>query len=123
MTAAKLVPAALMLLAFCVTAETIQQLAFKVGAERAEGAQGFVRRVLLQPLIWFGLALWVVESIAWVNVLQRAPLSMAFPLMTATYATVPVAGLLLLREKMTNRQKLGAGLIFAGVVCVGISGA
>ena len=123
MNAAKLVPAALFLLAFCVTAETVQQIAFKVGAEKAEGAEGFVRRILLQPLVWLGLALWVIESVAWVNVLQRAPLSMAFPVMTATYATVPVAGLLLLKETMTNRQKLGAALIFAGVLCVGISGA
>lgn len=123
MSSARLVPLALGLLAFCVLAETVQQLAFKVGAARAEAAPGFVRGVAVQPLIWIGLTLWVIESIAWVNVLQRAPLSMAYPLMTATYATVPLAGLLLLKERLTRRQTLGAGLIFAGVLCVGVSGA
>ena len=122
MTADRLIPAALALLAFCISAETVQQLSFKVGNVRAEAHASFVRGVLLQPLIWLGLALWVIESIAWVFVLQKAPLSMAYPVMTATYATVPVAGLLLLRERMTARQALGAVLIFAGVVTVGVAG-
>lgn len=123
MTAAKLVPMALGLLAFCVTAETLQQFSFKVGSGRAEGAASFVKGVLAQPLIWLGIALWVIESIAWVLVLQKAPISMAYPLMTATYATVPLVGLLLLRERMSRRQMAGAALIFAGVLLVGLSGA
>lgn len=123
MTAAKLIPAALGLLAFCITAETVQQLSFKVGSGRAEAHPGFVRGILLQPLIWIGIVLWVVESIAWVLVLQKSPLSMAYPVMTLTYATVPLAGLVLLREKMSRRQMAGAGLIFAGVLLVGIAGA
>jgi drug/metabolite transporter (DMT)-like permease len=123
MTATRLIPAALGLLAFCITAETVQQLSFKVGGTRAERHASFARGVALQPLIWLGLALWVVESIAWVLVLQKAPLSMAYPVMTAIYATVPVAGLLLLKERMTARQALGAVLIFAGVVTVGVAGA
>ncbi|THD80484.1 MAG: permease [Phenylobacterium sp.] len=123
MTAARLVPAALGLLAFCIVAETVQQLAFKVGGTRAEGVAGFARGIALQPLIWLGVALWVVESIAWVLVLQKSPISLAYPVMTATYATVPLAALLLLKERMTGRQMLGAGLIFGGVVLVGIAGA
>jgi undecaprenyl phosphate-alpha-L-ara4N flippase subunit ArnE len=123
MTAVRLVPAALGLLAFCIAAETLQQLSFKIGGTRAEGAGGFVRGLALQPLIWLGLALWVVESIAWVLVLQKSPLSMAYPVMTATYATVPLAGLVLLKEQMSRRQMLGAALIFAGVLTVGIAGA
>lgn len=117
-----LIPAALGLLAFCVIAETVQQLAFKAGTNRAGASDSVVRGVALQPLIWLGVGLWVVESIAWVLVLQRAPLSLAYPIMTASYATVPLGGLILLRERMSGRQRLGAGLIFAGVLCVGLSG-
>jgi undecaprenyl phosphate-alpha-L-ara4N flippase subunit ArnE len=123
MTTAKLLPAALALLAFCVTAETVQQLSFKLGSARAEGAANAVRAVLLQPLVWLGVFLWVVESIAWVQVLQKTPLSLAYPLMTLTYATVPLCGLILLRERMSRRQMLGAGLIFSGVLLVAAAGA
>jgi multidrug transporter EmrE-like cation transporter len=122
MTAA-LVPAALALLAFCIVAETAQQLSFKAGSARAEGQAGFVRGLLRQPLLWIGVALWVVESIAWVLVLQKAPISMAYPVMTLSYATVPVAGLVLLRERMTPRQAIGAALILGGVLTVAMAGA
>jgi drug/metabolite transporter (DMT)-like permease len=122
MIAAKLLPMALALLGFCVAAETVQQLSFKAGAERANAATSFAAGVALQPLIWLGVAIWVVESIAWVLVLQRTPLSLAYPIMTLSYATVPMAGVALLRETMTPRQLAGAALIFSGVVCVTAAG-
>ena len=123
MTGWPLIPAALALLGFCVAAETLQQLSFKVGAARAEAAPRFARAIVLEPLVWVGLLIWAVESIAWVHVLERAPLTMAYPVMTLTYATVPLAGLLFLKERMTRRQMAGAGLIFGGVVLVAVAGA
>lgn len=123
MTAVRLLPSALALLAFCVTAETVQQLSFKVGTERAGNAMGAIGAVLRQPLIWLGVLIWVVHSIAWVQVLQKSPLTLAYPVMTLTYATVPLAGFLLLRERMGRRQMFGVALIFAGVLLVGVSGA
>lgn len=123
MSLVEIAPAAVGLLGFCVLAETAQQLSFKVGAARAEGAASFARTILRQPLIWAGVAIWGVESIAWVLVLQRLPLSAAYPLMTLSYATVPIAGLLLLKERTSARHLLGAGLIFVGVALVGLAGA
>jgi undecaprenyl phosphate-alpha-L-ara4N flippase subunit ArnE len=119
MTAARLVPVVAGLLAFCVAAETVQQISFKRGASDGPSAAGLA----LQPLIWLGVLLWVVESIAWVLVLQRAPLSLAYPIMTLSYATVPLAGVLLLKEALSPRQLAGAALIFGGVLCVGLSAA
>src|SRR4051812_34361520 len=113
---------ALGLLAFCVAAETVQQVSFKAAANAARRSAasrfGFAR----QPLVWLGAAIWVVESIAWVRVLQTMPISQAFPVMTLSYAAVPLAGVFLLRERMSPRQMLGAGLIFAGVACVAWAG-
>lgn len=123
MNLAPMTLAALTLLAFCVTAESVQQIGFKVGAERAGKAASLLRGALAQPLIWLGAGLWVAESVAWVQVLERAPISQAYPIMTLTYATVPLAGLLLLKERMTARQALGAALIVGGAVLVGASGA
>ena len=122
MTETHLAQAALVLLSFCIIAETIQQLAFKAGADQSGRVGGHPLGVALNPLIWLGVGLWIVESIAWVMVLKRAPLSLAYPIMTATYATVPMAGLILLRERMSRRQMVGAALIFAGVLCVGLGG-
>ena len=122
MSAAGLGVTAVGLLAFCISAETVQQVSFKMAANAARVAGGSALRLACHPLVWLGAAIWAVESIAWVQVLQRAPLSLAFPIMTLSYAAVPVAGVLLLGERMSRRQVLGASLIFLGVACVGIAG-
>jgi len=112
----------LALVGFCVAVESLQQISFKLGAGRAGRAAHLPRAAFLQPLIWLGVLLWVVESIAWVLALQRAPISQVYPVMTLTYATVPLAGLVMLRERMNRRQLAGAALIFAGVACIGAVG-
>ena len=117
-----LAPVVAGLLVFCIGVETLQQLSFKTGADRASDAPRFARAILTEPLIWLGIVLWVVESVSWVLVLQRAPLSVAYPMMTMTYASVPVAGVMFLRERMSRRQALGSMLILGGVICVGLSG-
>jgi len=110
------------LLAFCVLAEVIQQMSFKTGASRAADHGRLNAGILVQPLIWLGVAIWAVEIIAWTVVLEHTPLSLAYPVMTLSYAAIPLASFVLLRERMSRRQRIGAALVAAGVLCVGISG-
>jgi drug/metabolite transporter (DMT)-like permease len=117
-----LVPTALGLLGFCIAAEAVQQLSFKIAADKAGRARSFVGHILRQPLVWVGVAIWMVESVVWVLVLQTTPLTQAYPVMTLSYATVPLAGVLVLKERMSRRQVAGAALILAGVACVAASG-
>jgi drug/metabolite transporter (DMT)-like permease len=119
---AHLTPAALSLLAFCVVAESIQQLCFKAGSNRSTPDSHPVTATLLQPLIWAGVGIWAVEVVVWIFVLQRAPLSLAYPVMTLTYVGVPLGGLLFLHERPSRRQMAGAALIAVGVTCVSLSG-
>lgn len=120
--AAHLTPTALGLLAFCVAAESVQQLCFKAGSNRSTPESHPVVATLLQPLIWIGVAIWAVEAVTWIFVLQRAPLSLAYPVMTLTYVGIPLGGMLFLRERPSPRQLAGAALIAAGVTCVSLSG-
>ena len=119
---ALLTPPALALLGFCILAETIQQLSFKRGADRAADAPRFLAGVAAQPLIWAGAAIWAVESVAWVLVLRTTPLSLAYPVMTLSYAAIPLASVLVLKERMSRRQIAGIVLIFVGVASVAASG-
>jgi drug/metabolite transporter (DMT)-like permease len=117
-----LTPAALSLLAFCVVAESVQQLCFKAGSNRSGPDSHPVAGTLLQPLIWIGVGIWTIEVVAWIFVLQRAPLSLAYPVMTLTYVGIPLGGMLFLHERPSRRQMAGAALIAAGVTCVSLSG-
>lgn len=107
----------LALLGFCIFAEAIQQLCFRVGAART-GPHGEPTAPFMQPLIWAGAGIWCIESVAWLLALGRAPLTLAYPIMSLTYVATPLAGIVVLRERLTRRQFLGAFLILAGVVCV-----
>lgn len=120
--AAALTASALALLAFCVLAETGQQLCFKAGADRVPSGGGAVLGPLRQPLIWAGIALWSLEVVAWILVLQKTPISVAYPVMTLVYVGVPFGGVLLLGERISRRQIWGAVLVAFGVLCVALSG-
>jgi undecaprenyl phosphate-alpha-L-ara4N flippase subunit ArnE len=109
-----------LLLAGCIAAETAYQTCFKVIASRAHAEQ-LIISVAAQPLLWITIALWSVETLAWIIVLHQAPLAIAYPIMCLTYASVPLAGAILLKEKLSGRQVAGAAFIFFGVLAVTIS--
>src|SRR5579884_3591720 len=100
----------LLLIPFCVVTETLSVLCFKRGINEDENNPvdtGFLAMVLTRPLFWLGIVFWAVELVAWVVVLEHTPLSIAFPLMSLVYCTVPLAGNLFLKEPLPPRQWLG----------------
>ncbi len=122
MTAA-LSSSAATLLALCVLAETGTELGFKAAASAASTERNFAVSLIRKPLLWVAIILGAGEIVLWILVLQSAPLHIAYPVISLVYVTVPAAGMLLLRERMSRRQAFGALLIAAGVACVGLSGA
>lgn len=114
---------AMALVALCVAAEVVHELSFKIAADRAALARSYLAGVAVQPWLWLGIAVWLIEAVAWVFVLQTVPLTVAFPIMTLTYAGVPLIGALFLRERLAFEQAVGIVLIMCGVLCVGLTGA
>ena len=109
----------LSLLLLCVLTEIGYQISFKHVAIAPGG--GTLRRVLMQPLLWLGISLWLIEVVCWIAVLRDAPMAVAYPVMALTYAGVPAAGMLFLKERMSASQLAGAGLVLAGVVAVSMA--
>ena len=115
-------PVTLGLLAYCTGAEIARELCFKSAADGAQSATHYAVGLALNPLLWLGLALWTSEAVALVLALERAPLSVIYPITNLPYAGIPIAGALLFRERLSRGQMTGAALIAVGVVCVGASG-
>lgn len=113
----------LLLLGLCVLAEIARELSFKRAALGANASASYVRGLAAQPLLWLGVALWAIEVVSWILVLEHAPLSLAYPVMTLTYAGVPLGGAWLLRERLTRAQMAGAALVALGVAIVAVAGA
>ena len=105
------------LIGFCILTEGACQLCFKQAANASTLAQ-----IVLKPVVWLGILFWGVEVIAWINVLERVPLSIAFPTMALSYVTTMLAGAAFFKENLSARHAAGALLITAGVACVGATG-
>jgi drug/metabolite transporter (DMT)-like permease len=57
----------------------------------------------------------LAASVSWSLAIERTPLTLAYPFMALTFALVPLASFLLLRESLSPMQVLGAGLIVVGI--------
>lgn len=115
-----------MLILFCIVAETGSVLCFKRGVDEDESnpaQKSMVAMVLTTPLLWLGIALWAIELVAWISVLEHTPLSVAFPVMSLVYCAVPIASHWVLREELPKRQWLASGMIALGVALIGSTGA
>lgn len=75
-------------------------------------------RIITNPTIILGLALYVVGAAVWLTVLSRVPLSFAYPILALTYAVTPVAAWLVLGETLPLVRWLGVSVICLGVVLV-----
>ena len=108
----------LALICFCVVAEMAREVCFKQAANSAPT----VFQSLLKSATWAGIVLWGVELLAWMAVLERVPLSIAYPLLALSYVAVMFAGAVFFKEAVNFRHAAGACLITAGVICVGATG-
>jgi drug/metabolite transporter (DMT)-like permease len=77
-----------------------------------------VLRVLGSPLILGGLTLYVLGAVAWLTVLSRVPLSLAYPNLALSYAFTPALAWLLLGESVPSARWLGIAIICVGVLVV-----
>ncbi|AGT10400.1 DMT family transporter [Paracoccus aminophilus] len=108
----------LALIAFCILTEVGREVCFKYSASRAPD----MLRAILMPMTWLGIVFWAVELFGWMLVLERVPLSIAFPLMALSYVAMVFAGAWFFAERVTPRHAAGVALITAGVICVGLTG-
>jgi undecaprenyl phosphate-alpha-L-ara4N flippase subunit ArnE len=113
---------ALAVLAVTILIDVFGQIAFKVGLDGGRGSERPLwLRVLTAPLIWLGVAAYAVELAAWLFVLSRLPLSLAYPLASLSYCGIALASRAILKEPVSPRRWLGTGLIAAGAAIVGAS--
>ena len=115
---------ALLVLLGTILCDIIGQLCFKAGLDGAAGgdaARSVWLKVAATPLIWLGVATYAVEIGAWLFVLSRMPLSVAFPLASLSYCGVALASRFILKEPVSRRRWLGTALVALGAAIVGSS--
>lgn len=103
---------------FCIATETGREVCFKLAARK----YAFGVKVFLNPITTLGVIFWFVELVAWCWVLGAVSLSVAFPVMSASYATIALAGVVAFGERINRRHALGIAMVIIGVATVGSAG-
>ena len=87
-----------------------------VGAEPGVAARGMA--FLLSPWVIAGLALYGLGAVVWLFVLQKVPLSAAYPFVGMGFVFTMVLGVTALGETLTMGRIIGTLMIAAGCVTV-----
>jgi len=102
----------------------LAQLSMKIGMTRIREScvtgVDLVRAIAFSPHVMGGLALYGVGAILWLSVLSRAPLSMAYPLVSLGFVFVSVLAWALLGEILPPLRIAGITFILLGVAMVGL---
>ncbi len=93
------------------------QLLLKKGVMASSLSPNFVSifKTLLSPLVFSGLLLYGLSAIIWLFVLQRFPLSVAYPSLALSYVVIVILSSIFLKEPLSQDKIIGTILIFGGV--------
>jgi multidrug transporter EmrE-like cation transporter len=92
--------------------------AFEVLGLSAERPLQSAIRVATEPHIAAGLACYVISVGVWIVALSRAPVSVAYPMLSIGYIVNALAAWWLFAEPLTAQKMLGIAVIAVGVALV-----
>ena len=109
--------------------ETFAQFCFKKSALPVAGFEikavndvfHFVSCVISSPFLWFGLFSVLLIFTLWSTILSKIDLSVAVPVCSFSYITVPLVSLFFFHEKISILRWTGILIILLGVMLVSIS--
>ena len=110
------------LVTFAISMATGQVL-FKLGATRvpaAENLEGWIA-LIFQPIVITALALYGAATFLWLWLLQKIPLTTAYPFAALAFVLVPLGGVLFFNESVNLKYIGGVTLILGGVVLTSLS--
>jgi len=95
----------------------IGQFFFKkgVGLSSLSPTLSSIVATIISPYVFLGLISYGLSTVIWLFVLQRFPLSIAYPALSLSYVLVVAIGFLALSEPVTVSKIAGIFLVISGV--------
>jgi multidrug transporter EmrE-like cation transporter len=102
--------------ALLATGQAMFKLAAKPGASSGNSLLSYAIHLFTTPIFLAACLLYAFSTVIWVGLLNRYPLSQAYPLVIAVSILLTTAiGLTLFKEQMTIDKLIGLSLVCAGV--------
>jgi len=112
------------LILFSVTTGVAGQTAMKIGvsapgaAEASTNVMSLVLLILRSPLVLLGLFLYAIGALAWIAVLSRLDLSLAYPFLALNFVLITLSSRFFLGETVPTIRWLGILVIIGGILLV-----
>ena len=100
---------------FKKTALTLSSLG---GSTQSLGLIEGIIRALSIPWLYMALCVYGLATIFWLYLLQRIPLSLAYPFSALAMVMVPIIAVLVFGERLNWTYWIGVLLIFSGIVII-----
>jgi len=101
---------------FKKTAISIANYSKNIG--EAAGIIDSVIRALQIPWFYLALVVYGLATVLWLYILQRIPLSIAYPFSALAMLVVPIFSFLIFKEKLSYSYFMGSILIVSGIVII-----
>lgn len=105
-------PGSLALLLATIALLAVGQILFKQAAAGLDLRQP---QTLLTGWMFTALCIYALATLAWMVVLSRVPLTVAFPFYGLTFLAVPVLAAVFLGEALTVWRMVGGAVILVGI--------
>lgn len=105
------------LLLLTVMLSVIGQFLMKIGVSNSNLTISFfsILKTIFSPFVFFGLISYALSVISWIFVLQKLPLSTAYPFLSLGYIIVVLISSIFLKETLTLNKIFGSILIMLGI--------
>lgn len=102
--------------ALLATGQAMFKLAAKAGSSSSSDLLGYATNLFTTPIFLAACLLYAISTVLWVALLNRLPLSQAYPLTIAVSIVLTTAlGLVLFKEQLTMDKVFGLVFVCAGV--------
>jgi drug/metabolite transporter (DMT)-like permease len=104
--------------------DTLTQICFKIAGNHAlpvEANLAWLLRVFDEPWVYGSVIGYIGAFFTWMSLLKHAPIGPAFAASHLEVVSVLLLSIWLFNEPLTVTKLLGALLILAGIVCLGLA--
>jgi drug/metabolite transporter (DMT)-like permease len=116
-------PALLATILGTVCLSAVAQVALKVGTRSlsysaGKGLPAVILSVASSPFIWLGLGIYGASVLAWLWVLSKTDVSVAYPFVGISFVLTAVMGAVLLQENVSPLRIAGTALVIFGCILI-----
>ena len=108
------------------TVSGLGQVLLKIGMQSVDkrlSPIGILRVMLTEPRVLFGLILFALNTILYLRMIQKYPLSLVYPMIAFAYVVVVILSRFVLSEQIPPLRIFAVGVIVLGVVLLAMSAA